>query len=124
MPTILFVHGAGVREGGYIRSFEVIKAAFRTYKIESAVETCFWGKDLGSRPPRLSLPKPIVEKKKALRPNTDVEIARWRLLYDDPLFELRLLKNRPSSRTVILPGTAHPGREVWARIDRYSPSPN
>jgi hypothetical protein len=123
MPTTLFVHGTGVREEGYIRSFEVIKSAFHAHKIPSSVEACLWGNDLGSRLPRLSLPKPIVHQETRAKPQADVEIARWRLLYDDPLFELRLLKNRPSPKSVILPGAPHPGRALWARIEPYCPSP-
>jgi hypothetical protein len=118
MATVLFVHGTGVRKASYLSTFVVVKNAFQAHHLNHALEPCLWGDDLGSRRPSLSLPDPIAPRTSAAVTRQQ-DIARWRLLYGDPVFELRLLKNRPHKPRPMLPGSPRPDHALWARIAGY-----
>lgn len=118
MTTILFVHGTGVRRPSYLATFALMKEAIERYAIPNELAPCLWGDDLGAMDPALSLPDPPPHASKSARWTKDQDFARWELLYQDPLFELRLLKQRPS-RGPIPPGVPRPDRALWNRIQAY-----
>ena len=118
MATVLFVHGTGVRSGSYFTTFASIQHAFDQHAIAHTLEPCLWGNTLGAAPVLKSLPD------LTLKPTPNVlsreeDYARWHLLYRDPLFELRLFKNRPSSGPRP-PSTAAAAAELWTRITAFS----
>jgi hypothetical protein len=121
MGTILFVHGTGVRRPSFLATFALIQDALRHYRIPWDLAPCLWGDDLGAADPSLSLPQPAVKTAKPARWTEEQEFARWELLYQDPLFELRLLKQRPGDGPVAS-GVPRPDRELWKRIQAYRPS--
>lgn len=95
MGSIVFVHGTGVREEGYNESLGQIRANVK--HDELLVEPCFWGELHGAKQnkPLLSVPnyqqtlgddKPLTEEER--------KIALWGVLYQDPLYELRLFEIR------------------------------
>ena len=121
MATILFVHGTGVRRPSYVATFALLKEAFESYAIPGELAPCLWGDDLGATDPALSLPDAKPQVSKAARWTEDQNLARWELLYQDPLFELRLLKQRPGNGP-IPSGVPRPDRALWNRIQKYQPS--
>jgi len=122
MKTLLFVHGTGVRKASFFATFAIIQDACRLYDVPCMVAPCLWGDELGAADPVLSLPHAAAQT--AAEPaqwTADQEFARWELLYKDPLFELRLLKQRPGDGP-IPSGIPRPDRELWKRIRDYRPS--
>jgi hypothetical protein len=123
MATILFVHGTGVRKGSYLSTLTIVQRALDDHDIFCELAPCLWGDDLGAKSPSRSVParSPVINDPLAL--TGDQEYARWELLYRDPLFELRLLKNKPNSGEVRTPTALNSGVEFWSRIIQYRPSP-
>ena len=111
--TVLFVHGTGVREGPHLLTFKDIQAAFTNGPIDHDVHACPWGDVLGARPIVHSLPDTTRTPKTAALTH-DEEQARWEILARDPLFELRLLRNRPRE-----PGRRPAGGDLWDQISDY-----
>lgn len=117
MAAVLFVHGTGVRRGSYLTTFASIQHAFDNYEIAHVLKPCLWGDDLGASPVVHAVPDvTILAADRAL--TRDQEYARWDLLYRDPLFELRLLLNRPSAGPRAPAGGAAV-KALWKQIDEY-----
>jgi hypothetical protein len=117
MATILFIHGTGIRRGSYFRTFASIQHALDDYEIAHTLKPCLWGDDLGASPPVHAVPDVTIRAPDRTFTRAQ-EYARWDILYRDPLFELRLLVNRPAAgpRPPVA-GTA--GRALWRRIEEY-----
>jgi hypothetical protein len=94
--TLFFVHGTGVREKGFVTTWGRVKDYARMHGIDDGVEFvgCEWGPKLGVRVELVgeTLPPQVMTRAALERMPTarDVEVARWDLLLDDPLFELRI----------------------------------
>lgn len=92
MVTLLFVHGTGVREPAYSTALERIRAKVAARRPDVRVEPCDWGSALGShlRAGGASIPGFVTQNGKGPAPPAaeDEEVARWALLYADPLAEL------------------------------------
>lgn len=116
MPSLIFVHGTGVRRAGYDSSFQLVREALKGRR-DFTVHPCYWG-DLGATPPGCSVPG--VEAWAA--PERDYNVALWGVLYEDPLYELRVLALRESKGEVGL-GQLPPGRQLADRAARYERSP-
>ena len=98
MKTVVFVHGTGVRKDAYNESFKVVSELGKLRGV--SVKPCYWG-HLGSdlRAGGASIPK--YDSTRALEDSdgatvTDEEyiVALWGVLYEDPLYELRVLAVR------------------------------
>lgn len=122
MATVLFVHGTGVRKPSYLATFALLRDAFDNYDIGHKLEPCLWGDDLGSKLPSLSLPISPPRKADGELWSREEEVVRWELLYRDPTFELRLLKNRPGASDPRPPNAPRPDKALWGRIENYAPS--
>lgn len=122
MATVLFIHGTGVRGPSYLVTFEILKAQFENRRIKHALEPCLWGDDLGSKIPVLSIPESKIEPPAAGKFTERQNFARWELLYRDPLFELRLLKNRPARGPLPPPSLNRPDIALWNRVKNYARS--
>jgi hypothetical protein len=116
--TVLFVHGTGVRRGTYITTYSVIQQAFAYYAIAHELDACIWGDGLGAKPIIHSLPDTTLSPKQSAL-TSDEELARWDVLWRDPLFELRLLKNRPSTGPRP-PAALANVTALWERIKAYT----
>ena len=88
MTQLVFVHGTGVREESYLHSLERIeqRLADRPYTVHS----CYWG-ELGAE---LHGGASIPGYEKTPDEDREREVAVWGLLYEDPLYKLRLLALR------------------------------
>jgi hypothetical protein len=101
MPEILFVHGTGVRRVSYGKSLSLVRSQAKRYLNGAEVHACLWGEPKGARlrlagksiPTYDEQPAPSIGEREA----EEIELVTWRMLREDPLFELRLLENMPSA---------------------------
>jgi len=94
MATLLFVHGTGVRRDVYEGSLGRIRAGLAATNVgrTTAVEGCLWGDPLGTRlQGGASIPE--YQERGGQPPPTEeeLELELWMHLYEDPLYELRVL---------------------------------
>ena len=99
MSTVIFVHGTGVREDAYRESFGKITAALDKLNGVS-VAPAYWGY-LGSQLhaggasiPEYDATRALEDDQAATATDQEYSIELWAILYDDPLFELRVLAGR------------------------------
>jgi hypothetical protein len=106
MGTIVFVHGTGVRRLAYDNAYKIVKSRVKLGLPNYDVVPCYWGDKEGSK--LRSKGASIPDYDTARSPNEveaeDVEIARWRVLYDDPDYELRSLPRRSAEPAIFTPG--------------------
>lgn len=98
MPTLLFVHGTGVRQASYGDTLRLINEAMG---VAAVVHPCYWG-DLGSR---LGAGGQSIPAYDSTRGGLDLEadsidpqnysIHLWQALLVDPLHEIRSLGLKP-----------------------------
>ncbi|WP_250400491.1 hypothetical protein [Streptomyces cellostaticus] len=119
MVTLLFVHGTGVREPGYGNALRRVREAVAARRPDVRVEPCDWGSALGSylRDGGVSIPGFAQQDGRgpeAPAPD-DEQVARWALLYADPLAELRLstlIGTAVADPAPFVPGGTAPGDEL------------
>lgn len=90
MPTVVVVHGTGVRETGYQEMISLVKRRLGAERPSYEVAECPWYKDFGVAPPPYdSLPlKPGFRSAGAVAISD--ELLAWQGLYIDPLAEMRV----------------------------------
>jgi hypothetical protein len=110
MPHLLFIHGTGVRGDGYLRTLDLIVRKASQFLPGVTVSGCAWGDPLGARLNKkgASIPN-YSETGNAFPALESADQARWRLLAEDPLLELRIL---PEDERVGPP----PGPWLFAQI--------
>ncbi|MGH9844614.1 MAG: hypothetical protein ACREEM_38325 [Blastocatellia bacterium] len=98
MPTIIFVHGTGVRKEAYAESFGAIRRELAGLK-GWEVRPCLWGDEHGAQLGKggISIPDFDATRKEEALSEEERGIALWAALYEDPLYELRLLELKPRS---------------------------
>jgi hypothetical protein len=121
MTTVVFVHGTGVRRDAYNASYEKVASGLSGARV--SVVPCYWG-DLGSD---LHSGGASIPEYDSTRSHEDDDIAPaseeeyrvglWGILYQDPLFELRVLAVRGKVAGSLSPGSLRPGAEL-ARLGR------
>jgi hypothetical protein len=122
MTTVIFVHGTGVRRDAYDASFEKVAAALGN---RCTVAPCYWG-HLGSDLHAGGLSIPTYDTARSLAggddpspTDEDYAVALWGVLYEDPLYELRVLSLREGGVVAELaPGEVTPGAEL-AQLGRH-----
>ncbi|MEV6941338.1 hypothetical protein AB0N07_04870 [Streptomyces sp. NPDC051172] len=126
MVTLLFVHGTGVREPDYGKALRTIRTEVRARRPDVRVEPCDWGSALGShlRAGGASIPGFVDQDGKgpAAPAPEDEEVARWALLYADPLAELELLVLTSAAATPapFVPGAVARGDTLLADLTRLA----
>jgi hypothetical protein len=91
---LLFLHGTGVRKESFDETFDIVKAMAGKALPELSVHPCYWGGEYGSRLGCDGASIPNYDQTRAVAQVPDGEdslIALWAMLYQDPLFECRLL---------------------------------
>jgi hypothetical protein len=97
-PTLLFVHGTGVREAGYLSTLKLIEQNVQSRDWQISVKGCFWGTSQGARLNLQGASIPGYDDTRRSEPSAEDElIALWSILYTDPWYELRVLRNMPLS---------------------------
>jgi hypothetical protein len=99
MTTVIFVHGTGVREEAYEQSFE--KADSVLGKLAGVtVKRCYWGhlgsalRAGGASVPEYDLTRAVEDTDATTVTDEEYLVALWGILYEDPLYELRILAVR------------------------------
>lgn len=136
MTTILFVHGTGVRSPAFESSFAQIARELQSRRSDLQVVPCLWGDELGSRLHAHGASIPHYDTARSLEVMGDEAVSGeydermlWALLYQDPLYELRLLALRagitPSNvtQTVLVLGRISPGDTLDERVHDFVISP-
>src|SRR5258707_1324482 len=91
MPTVVVIHGTGVREPGYREMVTAVTRRLHVAREKYSVQECPWYKDHGvPSPPYQSLPEKVTFRAAGVVPVPD-ELLAWQGLYVDPLGELREL---------------------------------
>lgn len=111
MPeTILFVHGTGVRTAAFERLLALISAKVQVHLPRYQVAGCNWGDAFGARLNAYGSSIPgYVDAGAASAAIEAAATARWTLLADDPLLELRVID-------LPLPLGGSQGPRLWAAL--------
>jgi len=120
-PTLLFVHGTGVRAKVYKETLDLIKAAVAKHLPRLRVAGCFWGESEGARLRANGKSIPGYDMAGG-RPPTEADemLAMWLVLYTDPWNELRLLRNLPKSPVAV--GDEPPSVKLRQSVQQFEPS--
>ena len=107
MTTVLFIHGTGVREPAFARTYAQIKAGLGAVRPDVGVQRCYWGEigaelqaggksfyfdssSVGRAMNGGSARQDAGDAADEPVPEEEKELARWARLRVDPLFEIRL----------------------------------
>ncbi len=89
--TLVFVHGTGVREAGFEKTWEAFqKGARRRGFDDIALVACDWGPAVGPDLGGIDASLPLTAAQDPAGVDDTDSTAAWELLIDDPVFELRL----------------------------------
>ena len=125
--TLVFVHGTGVRQAGYTATLGAIEEGMRPRLPDVQVIGVDWGdkygvsqEDIGDALP----PQILTRDASGALPLSDADrvAARWALLTDDPLFELRLAGQQAPASSGLSFGVL-PEQAVLQRLDQVRQVP-
>ena len=95
--VVVFVHGTGVREQGWVNSFALVKQGVLGLDSAISVHGCFWGRSEGAELKADGASIPDYCKTGGNDPSpTEEDLALWSVLYTDPWYEMRLLADWPA----------------------------
>ncbi len=117
MRSVLFVHGTGVRERGFVETLGKIESSLPGWR----VFPCYWGGTHGVELHHKGASIPDYEAEIDWAAEGQVE-SLWELLYQDPLHELRQAALAPIEEEDLPPNQLWPWEELRARIEGYAPS--
>jgi hypothetical protein len=115
--TILFVHGNSVAFKDYQPTFRVAKRCAENAGLQQEFVACEWGDSLSMEFEGESIPVGP-----AVTDQGDEDEARWSYLYEDPLFELRVLADGLPHEASRAPGAAPAAEVLWNTIRKYQPT--
>jgi len=108
--TLLFIHGTGVRQAGIADLMTLLQARAAEFLPCWKVESCAWGEPFGAALNKHGASVPSYARSGDASASLQAkQRARWVLLADDPLIELRVA---PEEAFFGQP----PGPEIWARV--------
>lgn len=120
--TLLFVHGTGVRGRGYASTLKQIERNVSSRGWSATVRGCFWGESQGARLQLGGKSIPGYSESGGAAPSeTDQLMALWSILYTDPWYELRLLRNMPVTGHTPF-GQEPPSVLLRRAVEEYVPS--
>jgi pimeloyl-ACP methyl ester carboxylesterase len=124
MATVIFVHGTGVREATYKESFQQVEQKLMSVRADLSIAPCLWGDRHGAALRKNGASIPDYDKARAVGQLEveDYNIALWGLLYDDPLYELRLLALQTRPAGGFTPGLETPYQELDAAVKALTPA--
>jgi hypothetical protein len=125
MSSVIFVHGTGVRQKAYDQSFNIINGEIKAKKPFVDVRRCLWGDRCGVKLNGGGSSIPTYDTARAVGPTLsgdDDIVALWSALYQDPLYELRLLALRQEESTEAIPGQMPPWTQLENAVRKLDPS--
>jgi len=126
MTGVVFVHGTGVREPGYGESLQKVTTELTALRPDVTLVPCYWGGEFGTRLHQHGESVPTYDSTRAIAgappadDDEDVEVLLWRLLYEDPGYELRLLALAAQNDGELAPGQESPGVTLDRAVRRLS----
>lgn len=91
MTTVVLVHGTSVREPDFSETLKQVKTEINQELPDVKVIGCSWGNSLGAKLNANGASIPLYDTTKSAKVEVEFEIIRWLQLYQDPLYELKLL---------------------------------
>ena len=122
MTSVTFVHGTGVRQAAYEKAFGDVEAACASWG--ATARRCYWG-HLGSALHAGGRSVPTYDTARSFddaagAPDAEAyAVALWAALFDDPLYELRLLALRPAPAGERGFGVEAPGAALGQRAAAF-----
>jgi hypothetical protein len=95
MPSLIYVHGTGVREPEYSNAYKLIEKKIRSSLPGWRPVGCFWGEEYGAKFHMDGGSIPNYATARAIGDaldERDESLILWQLLYSDPCYELFLIK--------------------------------
>lgn len=127
MPSLLFIHGTGVREPRFSELFTCFSERIGRIAAGAVCEPCYWGGELGSTLAAGGLSVPGFDTSRdgaaASAEPAAVELAAWAELYRDPLAELALHGAASPQIRELPPGAPHPAERPRALLSALAASP-
>ena len=122
MTSVLFVHGTGTREPTYSQTFHIVQRALNDRRADLRVVPCYWGGPEGSTLAKDGASIPLYDSTRSVEYVGDSELimALWLLLRQDPLYELRLLAQDRPAQAVPVPGRLTPGAALGQQVARLT----
>ncbi|MDB9345401.1 hypothetical protein PN456_19765 [Nodularia spumigena CS-586/05] len=124
MTTVIFVHGISVREPQLSEVFQQIKGELQKEIPNIQVVPCSWGDSLGAKLNADGASIPLYDSTRNSHQSSqaDENIVRWMQLYQDPLYELRLLSLKTPEEQDFIPGKEEPSEKLDKKVRQFSPS--
>jgi hypothetical protein len=126
MFDILFVHGTGVRLVSYDITLSLMREKAEKYLNGARVHQCLWGDPCGAKLniKGASIPtyEDTQEHARSQFETERINQAAWRMLAEDPLFEIRLLQDLPAPRVELGPLESSPGKISLHLLKNLQPS--
>ncbi|MBE9144292.1 hypothetical protein IQ236_13845 [Planktothrix mougeotii LEGE 06226] len=128
---VVFVHGTGVREPAYTRSFNTISDKLKAKDSNLRLHRCYWGESCGTKLnkggitiPNFDTPRDAIDDN--LSDEEEITLGLWKLLYQNPLAELQILSSKIDSQQKELevdpPWKPSPSEELRQRIRKLHSS--
>jgi hypothetical protein len=126
MTTILVVHGTGTRNPRYNKMFNYIQGRLGELRPDLNVAPCPWGNSVGCKLHQGGASIPLYDATRGvLYADTATELealrALWGQLYEDPLYELRLLSVSQGTALGFIPGRLRPGQMLDKAVQELKP---
>jgi hypothetical protein len=124
MTSVVFVHGTGGRQQAYAETLQQMEKALHERNLNAQLVPCLWGDLLGAKlnADGASIPS-YREAKGGIQLSPEEENIRlWAALYEDPLYEMRLLSLRPLQDYDLVPGRLTPDQVLQQRVDELCAS--
>ncbi len=124
MTTVIFIHGTSVREPAFTDTFRVVEQQLLKEFPNLKVLPCSWGESLGAKLHAKGASIPLYDETNKTNKDEEVEeeIIRWQQLYQDPLYELRLLSLKTPEEQDYAPSQGDPGEELDENVQQLKPS--
>ena len=123
MTSVLFVHGTGGRERAYLATFEYMEQELKKLRPNARLVRCLWGDPLGAKLNAAGASIPTYNDSQGggadVSPE-EAEVQLWKALYENPLYEIRVLALRSLQSQRTPPGKLSPAQELQRRIKSLS----
>ena len=99
---VVFVHGTGVREPAYTRSFKTISDKLKAKDSNLRLHKCYWGEPCGTKLNKGGAAIPDFDTERGAKDDNlsdeeEMMLGLWKLLYQNPLAELQILSSKIDS---------------------------